>query len=112
VACLERRRDHDAPGPRWNSGPREATALGYPWSPVVTGEHPDRFRAAVARAATFAAARPPEEQLVHVASLNEWSEGHYLEPDTRHGTAWIEAVAGGRADAAAAARGAAGPDDS
>ena len=38
-----------------------------------------------------------DQQLVLVSSLNEWSEGHYLEPDTRFGTAWIEAVRDGRA---------------
>ncbi len=30
--------------------------------------------------------------LVLIASLNEWGEGHYLEPDTRFGTGWLEAV--------------------
>jgi hypothetical protein len=37
-----------------------------------------------------------EAQLVFIASLNEWSEGHYLEPDTRFGMQWIEAVREGR----------------
>jgi hypothetical protein len=66
---------------------------------VVTGEHPDRFRAAVARAVAYARASAPtsDQALVFVASLNEWSEGHYLEPDTRFGTGWIEAVRDGRA---------------
>ena len=27
-----------------------------------------------------------------IASLNEWSEGHYLEPDERFGTEMLEAV--------------------
>ena len=27
-----------------------------------------------------------------VASLNEWSEGHYLEPDERFGYGWLDAV--------------------
>jgi hypothetical protein len=65
----------------------------------VTGEHPDRFRDMVQRAVAYARASglPDEQQLVFVASLNEWSEGHYLEPDTRFGLQWMEAVRDGRA---------------
>ncbi|HIE71281.1 MAG TPA: hypothetical protein EYP98_14545, partial [Planctomycetes bacterium] len=33
-----------------------------------------------------------DDPLVLIASLNEWSEGHYLEPDERFGTAWLEAL--------------------
>lgn len=95
---------HPAVTPGWDASPRGAD-FGpsrpdkYPWSPVVTGEHPDRFRAAVARAVAYARASAPtsDQALVFVASLNEWSEGHYLEPDTRFGTGWIEAVRDGRA---------------
>jgi hypothetical protein len=65
----------------------------YPWSPVVTGEHPEHFAAALRTARAF---RSPiggvADPLVLVASLNEWSEGHYLEPDTRFGHGWLEAV--------------------
>ena len=64
----------------------------YPWWPVVTGEHPARFAEALARARAF---RCPvggvDDPLVLVASLNEWSEGHYLEPDERFGMGWLEA---------------------
>jgi hypothetical protein len=39
-----------------------------------------------------------EDPLVMIASLNEWSEGHYLEPDERFGTGWLEAVRSARND--------------
>ena len=69
----------------------------YPWWPVVTGEHPEHFHAALQRARTF---RSPvggvDDPLLLVASLNEWSEGHYLEPDERYGRGWLEAVRASR----------------
>ncbi len=94
---------HPAVAPGWDASPRgadfgPARPSKYPWWPIVTGEHPDRFRAAVARAVDYARAtgRPADEQLVFLSSLNEWSEGHYLEPDTRFGLGWMEAVRDGR----------------
>lgn len=87
--------------PGWDASPRGAD-FGptrpdkYPWSPVVVGEHPELFQAALARAVRSAAAAPLEEPLALVASLNEWSEGHYLEPDERFGDGWLRAVAAAR----------------
>jgi len=83
--------------PGWDATPRAADfgpekPRKYPWSPVITGEHPDLFRQALDRARDFAARTRPHDPLVFVASLNEWSEGHYLEPDTRFGYGWLEAV--------------------
>ncbi len=103
---------HPSVTPGWDASPRgadfrergEDRPRKYPWWPVVVGEHPARFRAAVARAVAFArrSELADDERLVFVASLNEWSEGHYLEPDTRFGLGWIEAVRDGRADGARA----------
>ncbi len=91
-----------AVSPGWDASPRAADFGAevpgkYPWSPVVVGEHPELFQQALARAVRAA----PElarldDSLVFVASLNEWSEGHYLEPDERFGTGWLEAVRAAR----------------
>ena len=64
----------------------------YPWWPVVTGEHPEHFAAALARARAFRSPVGVDDPLLLIASLNEWSEGHYLEPDQRFGHGWLEAV--------------------
>ena len=84
--------------PGWDASPRGADFGAtrpdkYPWSPVVTGEHPDHFGAALRRAMAFRSPIAIEDPLVLIASLNEWSEGHYLEPDQRFGMGWLEAVA-------------------
>lgn len=90
----------------WDASPRAADfgperPRKYPWSPVVVGEHPGRFRVALARALRFArdSGLSGADPLVFVASLNEWSEGHHLEPDRVHGTGWLEAVRAARGDA-------------
>ncbi len=80
--------------PGWDATPRGADFGDrrpdkYPWWPVVTGEHPEHFAAALGRARRFA---PDPTRPIFVASLNEWSEGHYLEPDTRFGHGWLEAL--------------------
>jgi hypothetical protein len=83
--------------PGWDASPRGAD-FGpmrpdkYPWSPVVTGEHPELFAAALQRARAFRSPIGVDDPLVLVASLNEWSEGHHLEPDERFGMGWLEAV--------------------
>ncbi len=88
--------------PGWDASPRGADfgpdrPRKYPWWPIVTGEHPSRFRDALARALDYTTRAHDAEPLAFVASLNEWSEGHYLEPDERFGEGWLEAVAAARA---------------
>ena len=83
--------------PGWDASPRGADFGSkrpdkYPWLPVITGEQPELFEAALRRARAFRSPVPCDDPLVMVASLNEWSEGHYLEPDERFGYGWLEAV--------------------
>jgi hypothetical protein len=63
----------------------------YPWWPVVVGESPDLFRDFLQSAIRFSRENNLYD-LTFIASWNEWSEGHYLEPDERTGTGWLEAV--------------------
>ncbi|HJM58012.1 MAG TPA: glycoside hydrolase family 99-like domain-containing protein, partial [Planctomycetota bacterium] len=85
--------------PGWDASPRAAD-FGqerpgkYPWSPVVTGETPALFQHALEQALAFE--QQADSGLVFVASLNEWGEGHYLEPDERFGMGWMEAVRNAR----------------
>jgi len=82
--------------PGWDATPRGALHGGrparrYPWWPIVTGTAPHLFSDFLASAIRFSSRENPAP-LVFAASWNEWSEGHYLEPDRRHGTGWLEAV--------------------
>ena len=94
-------RDADIPyfpsvSPGWDATARGAMHGGrrirrYPWWPVVVGSRPERFSAFLADAIRFSR-RCNEQALTCIASWNEWSEGHYLEPDERWGAGWLEAV--------------------
>lgn len=86
--------------PGWDATPRGSLHGGrrirrYPWWPVVVGGSPERFREFLTAAMRFSR-RSSENALTFIASWNEWSEGHYLEPDERYGTGWLEAVREGR----------------
>ncbi len=81
--------------PGWDATPRGAAhgkerPKRYPWWPVVTGQSPRGFEDFLKRAVAYASRNG--HPIVFIASMNEWSEGHYLEPDTLHGHAWLEAV--------------------
>jgi len=86
--------------PGWDASPRAADfgvekPRKYPWWPVVVEENPDAFEEALARAVRFARAEL-DEPLAFVASWNEWSEGHAVEPCARFGARWLEAIARAR----------------
>ena len=92
-----------AVAPGWDASPRAADfgaerPRKYPWSPVVTGEHPDLFAQALRRGVDFTRGHGHPDPLLLIASLNEWSEGHYLEPDQRFGFGWLEAVRAARGE--------------
>jgi hypothetical protein len=81
----------------WDSSPRTVqsdvyTNAGYPFGPVLAGNTPQRFRAALQQAKAFLDARDGGPKILSINAWNEWTEGSYLEPDTVHGMAYLEAI--------------------
>jgi hypothetical protein len=72
----------------WDSTPR-FRQHGF----VLTGSVPELFEEAMCRAVDSIEELPPGERIVFLKSWNEWAEGNYVEPDRRHGDAYLRAVA-------------------
>ncbi len=64
----------------------------YPYTHVVLGNTPERFRRLCQQAADFVAADPMRPFAVFINAWNEWTEGSYLLPEAKYGTAYLEAV--------------------
>jgi hypothetical protein len=81
----------------WDSSPRteqnvEYRRLGYPYTAVAAGNTPAEFQKALQAAKAFLDSRPGVRKIVTLNAWNEWTEGSYLEPDTRNGMGYLEAV--------------------
>lgn len=70
----------------------EIHGLIFPWAPVVVNDRPEHFSAFVDAARNYACGNAAHEQIVLLGPWNEWSEGAYLLPDTKHGFQKLEAV--------------------
>jgi len=70
--------------------PLHAGKKTYPWLPVVINDTPAAFGEHLIRGIEFS--RNHSLPAVLIASWNEWSEGHYLEPDDHFGMQWLETV--------------------
>jgi hypothetical protein len=83
----------------WDATPRgtrswDGRRIGFPWTPVVEGATPDAVAEAVAAGFAFLddhGAAPDHPVLI--ASWNEWSESHRLEPCERWGDGYLRALA-------------------
>ncbi len=81
------------PSPRTVQSDRYVNA-GYPFTPILADATPARFAAALAEVKRRLLAAPDGPRILTVNAWNEWTEGSYLEPDTEHGLAFLEAIRG------------------
>jgi hypothetical protein len=59
---------------------------------IFRGASPERFEHWFRQLVQITARRPEPEQTIFINAWNEWAEGAYLEPDERHGYAYLEAL--------------------
>jgi hypothetical protein len=81
----------------WDASPRCCQSdrfenRGYPFMATLGGNTPEAFRVTLATARETLATRPVAERVLTINAWNEWTEGSYLEPDTLHGMAYLEAL--------------------
>jgi hypothetical protein len=69
----------------WDNSPRYG-----PKAKVYVGASPEQFEHWMSRLLDVVRGTP--EPLVFLNAWNEWAEGAYLEPDERHGMAYLEAI--------------------
>lgn len=65
---------------------------GYPFTKVIVNNTPERFRTALEMTKKRLLANPEGPRILNINCWNEWTEGSYLEPDTKNGMKYLEAV--------------------
>ncbi len=65
---------------------------GYPFTPTLVGNTPEAFETGLRKVKALLDTVPVKDRILTINCWNEWTEGSYLEPDTRHGMAYLEAV--------------------
>jgi lipopolysaccharide biosynthesis protein len=74
--------------PGWDNSPRRANSAAY----INCAPHRyERWLTGLCK--KTAVNRPRDEKLIFINAWNEWAEGAYLEPDRKHGYAYLNATA-------------------
>jgi len=81
----------------WDSSPRcdpssEWGNYGYPFMNIIGNNTPENFRKALQITKDKLLADPNGPRVLTINCWNEWTEGSYLEPDTKNKFGYLEAV--------------------
>ncbi|MDR1284012.1 MAG: glycoside hydrolase family 99-like domain-containing protein [Opitutaceae bacterium] len=81
----------------WDSSPRTVQSdlyqnRGYPFGSILAGNTPERFGRALRETRERLLASDAPLKIITLNAWNEWTEGSYLEPDERHGLAYLQAI--------------------
>lgn len=81
----------------WDPSPRADQSQpydnsGYPFMNTISNNTPENFRTALEMAKQRLLQEPRGLRILNINCWNEWTEGSYLEPDTVHGMAYLDAV--------------------
>jgi hypothetical protein len=81
----------------WDSSPRTIQSdvlenTGYPYMASLKGNTPGEFRKAIEAARAFLEKSDLKTKVLTINAWNEWTEGSYLEPDTKRGMGYLEAI--------------------
>ena len=71
----------------WDNTPRRGNK-----GVIMVNATPERFGSAFRAAVQNTSRHPPGERLVFINAWNEWAEGNHLEPDAKHGLAFLNEV--------------------
>jgi len=74
--------------PSWDNSARKAKD-----AVILVGSTPDLYKSWLEESISKLDSVPTSERIVFINAWNEWGEGCHLEPDARHGTAYLEATA-------------------
>lgn len=72
----------------WDNNPRFPNKK----QDLVMNNKPEYFQIYLQKAKEYIDKHPNQPKLITINAWNEWAEGSYLEPDTKHGMKYLEAV--------------------
>lgn len=73
--------------PQWDRTPRAGSKTD-----ILTNSTPEKFETSIINALNRIKNKQEEHQILFLKAWNEWGEGNYVEPDSKYGHGWLNAI--------------------